>query len=31
MHETLKEAIENIGVDQRRVVGGDARDRERSH
>ena len=31
MHETLKEAAENIGVDQRRGVDGDARDIERSH
>ena len=31
MHGTLKESIENIGVDHRRGVDGDARDIERSH
>ena len=31
MHETLKEATENIGDDQRRGVDEDARDVERSH
>ena len=31
MHETLKEATEHFGVDQRRGVDGDARDIERIH
>ena len=31
MHETLKDATENIGVDQTRGVDGDERDIERSH